>query len=235
MQGVVEFLKGWQLHPVVDHFTVALLVVGIVIDLVASLAPSRLWLRSMAATLMVLGAAAAAASNLTGGWEADRVWDNLTGPAKELLKKHAELGGILPWVVGGLAVWRLGIQFIGFLARTRLLYLFVAIVAGGAILYQGALGGDLVYDYGVGTALMNKAAPSPAAAPTVSESPVPIPTVYVPPPTPAVAPASPAPSLAVPSSATTPAASTGTEVSPPPGAAAPPNAAGSPASKPTTL
>jgi len=248
MQGVVEFLKGWQLHPVVDHFTVSLIVVAIVIDLVASLAPSRPWLRSMAVTLMVLGAVAAAASKFTGGWEAHRVWDNLTGPAKELLKKHAELGDILPWVFGGLAVWRLGIQFIGFFARTRVIYLLVAIVAGGAILYQGDLGGDLVYDYGVGTALMSKQAPSPEAAPSPApEAPGPIPTVYVPPPTPAVVPSpaapaasaapAPAPSIAVPapSAATTPAASVGTEVSPPPGAAAPPSAAGSPASKSTTL
>jgi uncharacterized membrane protein len=247
MQGVVELLKGWQVHPVVDHFTVSLILVGVLIDLIASLAPSRPWLRSMATTLMVLGAAAAVASKFTGGWEAERVWDNLSGPAKELLKKHAWWGDKLPWVFGGLAVWRLGIQFIGFFARTRVIYLLFAIAAAGAILYQGDLGGDLVYDYGVGTALMNQQAPSPEASTAVPEAPAPIPTVYVPPPTPAAVPSSaapaapvapaPAPSIAAPapSPATTPAASTGTEVSPPPGAAAPPSAAGSPASKSTTL
>lgn len=243
MQGVIEFIQGWRLHPVVDHFTVALVLVAIVIDLCASLAPSRLWLRYMAVTLMVLGAAAAAASNLTGGWEAHRVWRDLTGPAKEILKQHAELGDILPWVFGGLAIWRLGIQFIGFMSRTRLAYLLVAIVAGGAIIYQGDLGGDLVYDYGVGTALMNQPAPSPAASVTVPEPSGPIPTVYVPPPTPAVAPSPAAPAAApstiVPSAppapAMTPAAAVGTEVSPPPGTVVPPSAAASPASRSTTL
>jgi uncharacterized membrane protein len=246
MQGVVELLKGWQLHPVIDHFTVSLILVGVLIDLVASLAPSRPWLRSMATTLMVLGAAAAVGSKFTGGWEAHRVWHDLTGPAKDLLKRHAWWGDILPFVFAGLAVWRLGLQFIGFLARTRVVYLLVAILAGGAILYQGDLGGDLVYDYGVGTALMNQQAPSPEASIAAPEAPAPIPTVYVPPPTPAAAPSSaapaataapaPAPSIAAPapSPATTPAASVGTEVSPPPGAA-PPSAAGSPASKSTTL
>ncbi len=247
MQGVVELLEGWRLHPVVDHFTVALIVIGVLIDLVASLAPNRTWLRSMATTLIVLGALAAVASKFTGGWEAHRVWDNLTGPAKELLKTHAWWGHKLPWVFGGLAVWRLGIQFIGFFARTRVIYLLVAIAAAGAILYQGDLGGDLVYDYGVGTALMNQQAPSPEASIAAPEAPAPIPTVYVPPPTPAAVPSSaapaasaapaPAPSIAAPapSPTTTPAASVGTEVSPPPGAAAPPSAAGSPASKSTTL
>jgi uncharacterized membrane protein len=243
MQGVVEFLKGWQLHPVVDHFTVALILVGVLIDLVASLAPSRAWLRSMATTLIVLGALAAIASKFTGGWEAERVWDNLSGPAKVLLKRHAWWGDKLPFVFAGLAVWRLGLQFFSFLARTRVVYILVAIAAAGAILYQGDLGGDLVYDYGVGTALMNQQAPSPAASVAQPEAPGPIPTVYVPPPTPASAPSpvppaasvSPvAPALPAPSSATTPAAATGTEVSPPPGAA-PPSAAASPGSKPTTL
>ncbi|MGO9264884.1 MAG: DUF2231 domain-containing protein [Candidatus Binataceae bacterium] len=246
MQGVVELLKDWQLHPVVDHFTVSLIFVGVLIDLVASLAPSRPWLRSMATTLIVLGALAAVASKFTGGWEAHRVWQELTVPVQDRLKWHAKVGDFLMWAFAGLAVWRLGLQFIGFLSRTRIIYLLVAIAAAGAILYQADLGGDLVYDYGVGTALMNTQAPSPAASITAPEAPAPIPTVYVPPPTPAAVPSSaapvasaapaPAPSIAAPapSPATTPAASVGTEVSPPPGAA-PPSAAGSPASKSTTL
>ncbi|MGH9206096.1 MAG: hypothetical protein ACRD1G_06020, partial [Acidimicrobiales bacterium] len=78
MQGIVELLKGWHLHPVVDHFTVALVLVGIVVDLVASLLPARLWLRYMAATLMVLGAVAAFGSYETGGWEAEWVWEHLS-------------------------------------------------------------------------------------------------------------------------------------------------------------
>jgi uncharacterized membrane protein len=242
MQGVIEFLQGWQLHPTVDHFTVALIIVGILIDLFAALLPSRYWLRATATTLMVLGAAAAAGSNLTGGWEAHRVWPYLTEPAKELLKKHAWWGDILPWVYVGLAVWRLGIQFIGFVARTRMVYLIVAIIGGGLIIYQGSLGGDLVYDYGVGTALLNKPAPLPAAPATQSEPSGPIPTVFVPPPTPAAvptpeAPASPAPvpTIVVPSAAMSPAGSSGTEINPPPGAAAPPSAAASPEAKSTTL
>ena len=181
MQGIVEFLKGMQLHPVVDHFTVALVLVAILIDLFASLLSTRLWLRNMAVTLMVLGAIAAIGSKFTGGWEAERVWDSLSGPAKDALKTHAEVGNYLAPVLSVLALWRVALQFFGFVARTRFIYLIVAVIAGGAMIYQGDLGGDLVYEYGIGTAPMEH--PTPSSTPSGSvETPTPLPTVYVPPP-----------------------------------------------------
>jgi uncharacterized membrane protein len=219
MQALVAMLKAWQVHPFVDHFTVALIVVGILVDLVASLIPSRIWPRQMALTLMILGTAAAWGSQVTGGWEAGRVWENVTGPAMDVLKRHAWLGDKLPWVFLVLAVWRIGVQFTLFLARTRPIYILVAVIAGGVILYQGSLGGKLVYEYGVGTALMPTSAttespePSPQATPAEAS---PIPTVYNPTasPTPAV-PASPAPAAAAPAPASpTPAASSSPAESP---------------------
>ena len=36
MDQVVKFLQPYQLHPVVDHFSVALLFVAVLIDLFAS-------------------------------------------------------------------------------------------------------------------------------------------------------------------------------------------------------
>jgi uncharacterized membrane protein len=197
MEQVVEYLKAWQLHPFVDHFTVALIVIGVLVDVVAALVPSRLWFRHMGATLMVLGALGAFASRYTGGWEAERVWDSVSGPAKALLHRHAELGHYLPFVFGVLAIWRLGLQFVGALWRSRIIYLVAALIAGGLILYQGDLGSDLVYDYGVGTTLLSKQeAPSPEASPVMPTAPQPIPTVYVPPSSPAAVPTPAAPSAA---------------------------------------
>jgi uncharacterized membrane protein len=197
MQAIVDTLKAWQPHPFVDHFTVALILIGVLTDLVASLISGRLWLRYMALTLMILGALAAAGSSVTGGWEAERVWDSVTGPGKDVLQRHAEFGDYLPWVFGALALWRLGAQFVGFIAASRPIYLLVAIVAAGFILYQGRLGGELVYTYGVGTEMLPSAnaspSPSEAATPSVPQAEAtPIPTVFVPSPTPtANAPASP--------------------------------------------
>ena len=182
MDSVVKFLQPLQLHPQVDHFSVALLIVAVLIDLVASLAPNRIWLRYTALTLMILGAIAAGASFLTGDAEADRIWNALGQPAKDVLKTHAQLGEYLAITFGVLAVWRILIQVAGFMAGSRMIYLIVSIVAIIVLGYQSHLGGVLVYDYGAGTALM-AAAPvpsetaSPGAAPT---STAPLPMVSVP-------------------------------------------------------
>jgi uncharacterized membrane protein len=182
MDAVVKFLQPYQLHPVADHFSVALLFVAVLIDLVASMSPTRIWLRYTALTLMVLGALAAGASFLTGDMEADRIWNALGQPARDVLKRHAELGEYLAIAFGVLAVWRILIQGFGFMAGSRAIYLIVAILAIATLGYSAHLGGVLVYDYGAGTALMAAApVPSEGATPASETSPAgPIPTVSVP-------------------------------------------------------
>lgn len=199
MDTIIATLKAWQLHPVADHFTVALLIVAVLVDLVGSVIATRTWIRYMALTLMILGTIAAWCSMFTGGWEAHRLAKEIAGPAKEVLHTHMELGQALPWVFGVLALWRIGVQFFGFVSGTRGFYLVVAVLAIIALGYQGHEGGVLVYDYGVGTALMAKPVPSPAAAATTTAAPAestPLPTVYAPTPTPG--------SLATPSPAASP-------------------------------
>ena len=197
MDSVVKFLEPYQLHPVVDHFTVALLIVAVLIDLVASATPTRIWLRYTALLLMILGALAAGGSYFTGGMEGDRIWKALGDPAKEVLKRHDDLGMYLAITFGILALWRIMLQAFGFMAGSRAIYLIVALLAIVALGYQGYLGGVLVYDYGAGTALMASApVPSEGASPASEPSSAgPIPTVSVPTP---VATATPAMTIAPP-------------------------------------
>lgn len=218
MDSLVKFLQPFQLHPAVDHFSVALLIVAVIIDLLASTAPTRLWLRYTALLLMILGALCAGASYVTGGAEADRIWNALGQPAKDVLKRHAELGEYLAVAFGVLALWRILLQAFGFMAGTRWLYLIVAIAAACVLGYQGHLGGVLVYDYGAGTALM-AAAPVPSEAASPESAPtsagtlpmVSVPTTQpTPQPTPSAAapsPAAAAPPAAVPAMSSSPAAS----------------------------
>ncbi|MGO9607952.1 MAG: DUF2231 domain-containing protein [Candidatus Binataceae bacterium] len=211
MDAVVNFLTPLDLHPVVDHFTVALLIVGVLIDLVASLFPSRAWMRYMALTLMILGAIAAGSSYATGDMEADRVWKQLGDPAKAVLQRHAMLAQYVAIAFGVLALWRILIEATAAFARTRGMYLIVAIIAAGVLGYVGHLGGVLVYTYGTGTKLM-ESQPSPSASETPASLPTPsgpLPTVSVPTPLPteaAPAPSS-APSLSAPAASAKPSSS----------------------------
>jgi uncharacterized membrane protein len=198
MEAVQHYLSGMQLHPVVDHFSVALLMTAVLFDLLASLASTRMWLRYAAVLLMILGALSAGASFFTGDMEADRIWNALGPGAKEVLKRHAELGEYLAITFGVLALWRLMIETLGFMAGSRMIYLIVALVAVVVLGYSAHLGGVLVYDFGAGTALMGSAAvpneaasPAsvPSAEPTTSNPTTagPMPTVTVPTPAPTVA------------------------------------------------
>jgi len=191
MDAVVHFLQPLDLHPVVDHFTVALLFVGVLIDLVASLFPMRAWLRYMALTLMILGAIAAGCSYFSGDMEADRVWNALGEPAKQVLHRHAMLAQYGAIAFGVLALWRILVE-VGALAGTRSIYLIVAVIAVCLLGYIGHLGGVLVYTYGTGTALMAaEQSPTPTETPTPSTSqPLALPTVSVP--TPQATPTAPA-------------------------------------------
>jgi uncharacterized membrane protein len=210
MDSVVKFLEPYQLHPVVDHFSVALLIAAVLIDLVAGASPARIWLRNTAVLLIVLGAIAAGGSYFTGGMEADRIWNALGEPAKDVLKRHAQLGEYLAITFGILAVWRLMIQGFGFMAGSRAIYLIVAFLAIIVLSYSAHLGGVLVYDYGAGTALMAAApvpaeASSPEAAPT-SSGPLPMVSVPTPSATASVPPAvSNGPATAAPESSSSPA------------------------------
>ncbi len=161
MEDIQGTIVALRLHPVIDHFTVALITVAVLADLCASMFSQRAWFRYMALTLTILAAACAAGSTFTGDLEADRVKDTLSGPAKLLLHNHARLGYVLVYVLGGLAVVRIALALFGFLSRLRPLYLIVAIGVVATVFWQGRWGGQLVYEYGVGfepgSAAMTKA------------------------------------------------------------------------------
>jgi uncharacterized membrane protein len=167
-----HLVNTYHLHPIVDHFTIALLTFGIAAEILAAAAIllSRdragfvsVWgqkLRSTALFLMIGGAAASVLSYFTGDEEADRLWDTMSPAAQEILLSsngpdylsHAILGHRLMYAFLILAAWRVMLELSKRLERTRIAFLIVAMVAAGALLYQGKTGGELVYEHGVGMA-----------------------------------------------------------------------------------
>jgi uncharacterized membrane protein len=165
-----QLVSTYHLHPIVDHFTIALLTFAIAAEILAaaaillfrSSASVSIWsqeFRSTSLLLMIGGAAASVLSYFTGDAEADRLWDTMSPAAQQILASsngardylsHAVLGHYLMYAFLILAVWRVMIELSSRLERTRIAFLIVAIVAAGALLYQGKTGGELVFEQGVG-------------------------------------------------------------------------------------
>lgn len=168
-----QLVSRYHLHPIVDHFTIALLTFGIAAEILcaAAILLSRgqagivsVWgqkLRSSSLPLMTGGAAASVLSYFTGDAEADRLWDTMSPAAQQILApsnggpdylSHAVLGHYLMYAFLILAAWRVMLELSRRLKRTRIAFLIVAMVAAGALLYQGKTGGELVFEHGVGLA-----------------------------------------------------------------------------------
>ena len=164
--------SAYHLHPIVDHFTIALLASGIAAEVLAGAAIllSRsqsdrlsLWSQNLAGTsllLMIGGATAAVVSYLTSDPEADRLWDSMFPAAQHILASsdgagrylsHAVLRQYLMYSFLLLAAWRVMIEFSARLSRWRVAYLMVAALAACMLLYQGKIGGQPIYEHGVGT------------------------------------------------------------------------------------
>ena len=169
-----QLVSRYHLHPIVDHFTIALLTFGIAAEILAAAAiffsgNRGLWLsgwgdklRSTSLQLMIAGAAASVLSYFSGDAEADRLWDTMSPAAQQILASsngahdylsHAVLGQYLMYAFLILAVWRMMLELSSRLERTRIAFLIVALLAAGALLYQGKTGGELVYEHGVGAPL----------------------------------------------------------------------------------
>ena len=165
-----QLVRTYHLHPIVDHFTISLLTFGIAAEILAAAAVLlfrnsarvSVWAQKLQSTslmLMIGGAAASVLSYFSGDAEADRLWDTMSPAAQQILASsngaaaylsHAVLGQYLMYAFLILAVWRVMLELSSRLARTRIAFLVVSVVAVGALLYQGKTGGELVYEHGVG-------------------------------------------------------------------------------------
>ena len=187
-----QLVSTYHLHPIVDHFTIALLTFGIAAEILAAAAIllsrgrpgfASIWgqkLRSTSLLLMIAGAAAAVLSYFSGDAEADRLWDTMSPAAQQILASsngardylsHAVLGQYLMYAFLILAAWRVMLELSSRLERTRIAFLAVAVVAAGALLYQGKTGGELVYEHGVGTARITGTAQQVGQQPEDEHSP----------------------------------------------------------------
>jgi len=147
----MALLPTWapNLHPLVIHFPIAIIIVAAFADLVDTLFGRPGWLTYAATTLFVLGSAAAIAACLTGQQALDTVL--MPGMAHPIAQAHRT------WAIATTIFWsvltliRVSMAFRAPLARRYRVALLIAALAGVAGLQQTAeRGGRLVYEQGVG-------------------------------------------------------------------------------------
>lgn len=145
-------IPSWapNLHPLVIHFPIVLLITAAAVDLIDAVFERPDWLGTVATSLYVTGAAAAVAAYLTGLQAASTVF--VPGMAHPIVDDHRNWALVTAWYFAGVALvrvaaWRVGVPR----ARSHRLWLLAAGVVGVLLVQQTAdRGARLVYEHGVG-------------------------------------------------------------------------------------
>jgi len=149
----MQLLPQWapNIHPLIIHFPIVLLLTAVVADLGALLFKKSAWLQKTAITLYGFGGLSAVVTYFTGKQAADMV----TFPAASypVIGRHADLALYTSIFFGIYALVRLFLYWKKWDAKKGIaVLLFLIAAAGYGLLQQTAeQGGMLVYKYGVGT------------------------------------------------------------------------------------
>lgn len=148
----MPFLPDWapNVHPLIVHFPIALLIFALIFDLFALIFKNVNWLRYAAGSLYIVGAMAAVVAYLTGRQAADAV--NVPAMANPTLTEHADLALYTVWFFGIYGLIRL--FFLWKKLSQKWVVSFVLFLVGAAgiyLLYETAEhGAELVFRHGVG-------------------------------------------------------------------------------------
>ncbi len=145
-----------NLHPMVVHFPIALIIIAFAVDVVALFFRRISILPRMSTILYVLGALGALGSVVSGEGAAETV--AVAGQASSILANHEDVGEITMYYFLIYAALRLALWWLSF----RLVF-WIPLAVIGAVglipLYQASsLGGRLVYEQGVGVAMVDSMA-----------------------------------------------------------------------------
>ena len=147
-------LAGWAPNPhaLIVHLPIGLLVTAAVADLVAMLRRDPSSVVRVSTGLYIAGTVTLVAAFLTGRSAAPEVYT--PGMAQAIVARHWDWALWCVWYFGLLTAGRVGLQLAaGVPRRTSTVALAVAGLAGLVLLTNTAeLGGQLVYQHGVGVA-----------------------------------------------------------------------------------
>jgi uncharacterized membrane protein len=150
----MTLVPAWapNLHPIVVHFPIALLVTAAALDVLSWVMGRHRWLRSVATSLFVLGTAGTVVAYLTGQAAEQSVW--LPGMAHAVVGAHGTWARRTVWFFAAMTLCRLIALRLSRHEPGPVLVatLVLAGMVGVGLLYEtGDRGAQLVFQYGVGT------------------------------------------------------------------------------------
>lgn len=148
----MPFLPEWapNVHPMIVHFPIALLIVALLFDLAALIFKKQDWLQKGAALLYITGALFVVVAFLSGRQAADSV--NVPAIVNPTLGEHADWGLRTLWFFGIYGVVRLFFLWKNIGEKWVLsLVVFLVGAAGMFVLFETAEhGAELVFRHGIG-------------------------------------------------------------------------------------
>jgi uncharacterized membrane protein len=148
---MMALLPSWapNLHPLVVHFPIALLLVAALADLIDMPFGRPKWLAKAVTTLFALGSAGAVVACLSGQQALDTVL--MPGMAHPIVQAHRTWAIATTIYFSLLTVIRVGAAFRAPLAlHYRVAFLIAALVGVAGLQQTAERGGRLVYEQGVG-------------------------------------------------------------------------------------
>ena len=134
------------LHPFLVHFPIAAWTLGGLV-LALGLMLRKTNLVGSAWVMLALGAAASLPAVLSGQAEMAALGE-VTNP---VLSRHRSLGNLLPWLMIAVVLAKAHVTFARRApAVPAWVWLLIVLIISGLILWTGLLGGELVYQWGVG-------------------------------------------------------------------------------------
>jgi uncharacterized membrane protein len=130
-----------QMHPALVHLPIALLPFAVIADVLGTLTAKRS-LHTLGKQAIVAAAAGAAASAVTGLIAGEEV--NVEGASRDKLMTHRNLNAAVTIIASCMAAWRSTRE------EPNDIYLGAGLLGMGVLSYTAYLGGQLVYDSGVG-------------------------------------------------------------------------------------
>ena len=154
MQLLPDYMSN--IHPLIIHFPIVLLIFAVIADFFANLLKKYNWLQPATITLYTFGALGTIAAYFSGKQAADIV--NFPPPSYPVISEHADLALYTMLFFGIYALIRLFLRWKGFDQKSLVAWGLFFIAAGGLFLIKATAdhGGELVYRFGVGTAVISE-------------------------------------------------------------------------------